>query len=148
MDVQLHHSETDAGAAEQAEKEPIAPKRRMHAWEVVLLSVGAPIWLSLLLVLFAVVFALCVAFWSVIGSLWASFGALAGSVLSLIACGIIFICLGHEISGIALIGAGLVCTGLSIFFFIGCKSATKGAVWLTRVAVHGIKRCFVRKENV
>jgi hypothetical protein len=34
--------------------------------------------------------------------------------------------------GTALIAAGLVCAGLSIFLFFGCKVATKGILLLTK----------------
>lgn len=129
-------------------KEKITPKRKMRAWEIVLLSVGAPVWVSLLIAAFAVVLSLNVALWSVIASLWSSFGALAGSSLGVTVAGVVLICLGHEVSGIAMIGAGLVCAGLSIFFFMGCMAATKGAAWLTRAVVLGIKKCFVKKEEV
>ena len=39
-------------------KERVKPKRRMTAWEIVLLAVGSPVWLSLLIALLAVVLSL------------------------------------------------------------------------------------------
>ncbi len=129
-------------------KEKITPKRKMRAWEIVLLSVGSPIWVSLLIAALAVVLSLYVSLWAVIVSLWASFGAVVGSAIGVTVFGIGFVCVGREVAGLAMIGAGLVCAGLSIFFFLGCKLATKGATWLTRAIVLGIKKCFVKKEEV
>ena len=37
-------------------KEKISPKRKMRAWEIILLILGSPVWLSILIALFAVVF--------------------------------------------------------------------------------------------
>ena len=63
-------------------KERIKPKRRLKAWEIVLLALGSPIWLSLGVAAAAVIFALYVTVWSVIASFWSVFASLA--VLSLI----------------------------------------------------------------
>lgn len=127
-------------------KEKITPKRKLYPWEIVLFWVGSPIWFSLLLVAFSVVLALYVSLWAVVLSLWASFGAVVVSALAGVVSGILYLCMGHIIIGLATVGAGLACAGMSIFFFMGCKMATKAAVWLTRTIVRGIKKCFVSKE--
>lgn len=130
-------------------KEKVTTKRKMRAWEIVLLILGAPIWFSLLIAAFAVALSLYVSLWAVIVVLWgAGFGTLVGCAFGITAAGIIFLCIGREIAGMVLIGAGLVCAGLSIFFFIGCKAATKGVVWLTGKMALAIKKCFMKKEEV
>ena len=128
-------------------KERIKPKRRMKAWEIVLLVLGSPIWLSLAVAAFAIVLSLYVVLWSVIISLWSVFGALAGCAFCGVVAGVGFAVLGHVLSGIAMVGAGLVCSGLAIFAFFGCKAATKGTLLLTKKIVLGIKKCFVGKEK-
>ena len=62
-------------------RERLLPKRRLKAWEIVLLALGSPIWLSLGIAAAAVILALYVSLWAVIVSLWAVFGALAACVL-------------------------------------------------------------------
>ena len=52
-------------------------KRHHKAWEIVLLVLGSPIWLSLLISVAAVILSLYVSLWSVIVALWASCIALA-----------------------------------------------------------------------
>ncbi len=128
-------------------KEKIKPKRRFKAWEIVLLALGSPIWLSLALAALAVALSLYAALWSVLVSLWAVF-------ISLAACGSVGVFGSIALSlstgalgGIALIATCLVCAGLAIFSFFGCKAATKGTVWLTRKMILGTKKCFVRKEK-
>lgn len=129
-------------------KEKIKPKRRLRAWEIVLLALGSPIWLSLAIAAFAVILSVYVVIWSVIISLWAVFGSLIGCAVGGFAAGIGFAISLNSLGGVALIGAGLVCAGLAIFLFYGCKEATKGTALLTQKIALGIKKCFVGKEKV
>lgn len=128
-------------------KEKIRPKRRLKAGEILLLSLGAPLWLPLLIAAFAVVLSLYISLWAVIVSLWASFGALAGSAVGGIAAGVGLLIVGKGIAAIPLISGGLVCAGLTIFLLLGCKAATKGIVLITRKALIGIKLRCLRKED-
>lgn len=128
-------------------KERIKPKRRMQAWEVVLLVLGSPIWLSLLITAFAVIFSLYVVLWSVVISLWAVFASLIGCAIGCIAAGIGVAVGINSLTGVAMIGAGIVCAGLSIFMFYGCKAATKGSAVLTKKLPLWIKNCFIKKEE-
>ncbi len=121
-------------------KEKIKPKKRLGAWEITLLVLGSPLWLSLLLSAFAVIFSLFVALWSVIVSLWAVFVSLLCCAIGIIIGAIILSINAHILTGIAMIGASFVCAGLSIFFFFLCKVATKGTFWLTKKTVFWIKR--------
>lgn len=128
-------------------RERITPKKRMSAWEIVLLVLGSPVWLSLLIAVFAVILALYVSLWSVILSLWAIFVSLICCALGSLAAAVIGFAQGEGLAGIAVTGTGIVCAGLSVFLFFGCKSATKGALLLTKKITLLIKNCFVKKEN-
>jgi uncharacterized membrane protein len=129
-------------------KEKVKKKRKIGALEIVLLVLGSPIWLSLLIVAFAVVLSVYVVIWSVIVSLWAVFASLAGVAVGGIFAGVIFVCNSNLLIGIAMFGASLVLAGLSIVSFFGCKAATKGILILTKKMALGIKNCFVKKEEV
>ncbi|MCQ2440387.1 MAG: DUF1700 domain-containing protein [Clostridia bacterium] len=129
-------------------KERITPKKKLSVWEIVLLVLGSPIWLSLLIAVFAVILSLYISLWSVIIALWAVFVSLIGCVLGGIAGGIVFACCGNVLTGIAMIGASLVCAGLSVFMFYGCKAVTKGILILTKKIAVWIKNCFIKKEEV
>lgn len=126
-------------------KEKIKPKRRIKAWEIILLILGAPLWLSILIAIFAVVFSLYLSLWAVIVSLWASFVAVIGSALGGIMSGIVLGIYKNALTGVALISAGLVCIGLSILFFYGCKVATKGILLLTKKIILAFKKSFIKK---
>lgn len=128
-------------------KEKIKPKKRLKGWEITLLAVGSPLWLSLLIAAFAVVIALYAVLWAVVISLWAVFTSVAVCAPAGVLAGAVFLCNGNVTSGIAMIAAGLVCAGLAIFLFYGCKAVTKGAVWLTKNILLAIKRCFIKEEK-
>ena len=129
-------------------KEKIKPKRRLKAWEIMLLVLGSPIWLSLLIAAFAVILSLYASLWSVIISLWAVFGSLVCGAFGGIVAGIVFVLSGNGLTGIAMFGAGFLCAGLSIFLFFGCKAATKGTLLLTKKIALGIKNYFVKKDEL
>ncbi len=128
-------------------RETVKTKRRLRVWEIVLLVLGSPVWLSLLLAAFAVVLALYLSLWAVVVSLWSVFASLVGCAFAGVAGGIILICFGNALSGIAMIGAGLACAGLSIFLFFGCKAATVGTAVLAKKLVIWTKRAFVKQED-
>lgn len=128
-------------------KERVRPKKHLGAWAITLLAVGSPIWLALLIAAFAVLLSVYVSLWSVVVSLWATFGALAGTAFGGVLGGTAFALGGYPTAGLAVLSAGLVCAGLSIFGFYGCRMATKGAAILTKKIAIGIKIAFVGKES-
>ena len=127
-------------------KDKIKPKRKLRAWEIVLIAVGAPLWLPLAVAALAVILAIVVSVWSVVVSLWSVFASVAASGAACVALGVCLIVFGKVYFGIAAIGMGLFCAGLSIFIFLGCKAATRGMALLTKGAIIGIKNCFVKRE--
>ena len=128
-------------------KEKMTKNRKLKTLEILLLVLGSPIWLSLLIAAFAVIISVYVSLWAVIISFWAVFISLLGAGLCGIAGGTVFAFYNTVITGIAILGAGFVCVGLSIFAFFGCKAATKGFLLLTKKTVCGIKNCFIKKEE-
>ena len=129
-------------------KARVKPKRKMAVWEVVLLVLGSPLWLALLVTLFAAVLSLYIALWSVVISLWAVELALAATVLAGVVALPISLIQGNVWAGIALLGAGIFAAGLSMFGFYGCLYATKGACLLGKKLFLFVKSCFIRKEAV
>lgn len=127
-------------------KERIQPKRRLRAWEIVLLAIGSPLWISLLIAFFAVVLSLYLSLWSVVITLWSVFVSLIACTIGGVGAGAVLAFGEYPLSGLAMIGAGLVFGGLSVFLFYGCKAATKGAMALAKAMVRGIKKAFVKKE--
>lgn len=127
-------------------KERIKPKRKMKAWEIVLLALGSPIWLSLAIAALAIVISLFAVLWSAILSIWAIFASLVACSFGGFVSGIFFVMCGNTLTRIAMIGASVFCAGVAIFAFFGCRAATRGIILLTKKIALGIKKCFVKKE--
>lgn len=125
--------------------EKIKPKRKLRVWEIVLLVLGSPIWISLLVAALSVIISVYAVVWAGVVALWAVFGALIGCAVGGVVGGVFFAISGSALSGLAVIGGGFVCGGLSIFLFFGCMAATKGVAWLTKNVVVAIKNCFIKK---
>ncbi|MBE6587227.1 MAG: DUF1700 domain-containing protein [Ruminococcaceae bacterium] len=128
-------------------KERIKPKRELRAWEIVLIVLGSPIWLSLLIAFAAVIISVYAALWSVIISFWAAFATFVGSSVGVFTVGIVYLCTVNTGAGLALLGAGFVLGGISIFCFIGCSAATKGLLLLTKKFAVLIKNCIAGREK-
>ncbi len=129
------------------EKKKVKQKRRLKAWEILLLALGSPIWLSLAIAAFAVILSLYVVVWSVIVSIWAVFASFIACSVCGTAAGVLFTVCDNPLVGIATAGVGILCSGLAIFLFFGCKAATKGTVLLTKKIALGIK-LFIKKETI
>lgn len=129
-------------------KERISPKRQLRVWELVLIIVGSPIWLSLAIAVIAVIFSVYVSLWAVIISLWSVFVALAVSALACILSSAITFFIGNVFISLGLFSAGLICAGLSIFMFFGCKAISKCILQLTKKFAIWIKNCFIKKEEL
>lgn len=127
--------------------EKIKPRRRLSAWEIVLIAVGSPIWISLLAAFFAVDLSIYVSIWSVCISLWAAEVSFIASALGGVVGGISLLVTGNTAGGLFLIGCGLALAGLSIPFSMGCRILTKGLLLLTKKIAVAIKKLFIRKEK-
>ena len=134
-------------AAQITADQPAGTAKKRNPWMVLLLILGSPIWIAILASLFAVVLTLYISLWAIVISLWAVFASLAACGLAGVAGGIGFACGGHVLPGIALSGAGLVCAGLAILLFFGCRAATKGTAILGKKIFILIKKCFRKKEG-
>lgn len=128
-------------------KERIRPRKRLTGWQITLLVLGSPLWLSLLIGAFAVVLSLYIVLWAVVICLWAAFASVAACSLAGFCCGTSFACRGYGLQGVAMLGAGFVLAGVSIFLFFGCKAATKGTVLLSKKIGIGIKKLFIKQKE-
>lgn len=119
-------------------RERIRPRRRPKAWEIVLLALGSPIWLSLAVAAIAVILAVYV-------SLWAVFAALAVCAVGSVPACVILAAGGSGAPGAAMLAAGIVCAGLSVFMFYGCKQATRRIALATKKFAMWIKNRLIKK---
>lgn len=128
-------------------QEKKARRGGIRAWEVLLLVLGAPLWLPLLMAVLAVVLALYVALWAVVIALWAVVAAVILTGVVAVAAGIVELCQMHLPQGLVLLGGGLVCLGLCALLFLLMKLITVGTVKLCKLVWTGIKSLFVGKKG-
>ena len=128
-------------------KEKIKPKRSIAWWEILLIILGSPLWITLLAALFAIVIAVYAVIWSCIASIWAVDVALAGAFLGGAVSSILLFCTATVPSGIAMLGIALFSAGAALAFFFVCRIATVGTAKLTKKIAIGIKRLFIKKED-
>lgn len=128
-------------------RERITGRRRMGAWEIILLVLGFPLWFPLLIAALVLVLCAYVVFWALVVCLWAVFVSFIAGAVCGVAGGVIDFLRGYRREGVMIIGAGLLLAGLSVFMFFACRAATLGAAKLTKKIALGIKSLFVRKEK-
>lgn len=147
-------SEEDAvaevGAAEdivgQITAEKPKQKRKMSTSQILLIILGAPLWLPLLIAAVAVVVFVYVSLWSVVISLWATFASLVACGAAGMFVGAGFVVAGNVLSGGATIAAGAVCAGVAVFLFFGCKATTRFAVWIGKKSVRWLADRVLKEE--
>ena len=122
-------------------------KRRMTGLEITLLIVGFPIWLPILISVFAVIFAVYISLWAVVISLYATDLAMAACAPTGILAAVVLVASGKPTAALLFLGAALVLAGLAILLLFGCNATAKGMWKLCRLTLRGTKACFIRKKG-
>ena len=118
---------------------PCAPpkeKRGLKAWEIVLLILGSPLWLSLLLAVFAVILSVYISVWAVVISLWASAVAVTVCTLPLLALAVLLFIKTDAVGGILSIGAACITLGIGLCLLVLSLSLSKLVCSLTGRILH------------
>ncbi len=128
-------------------RERVKQRSTLRTWEIVLLSVGSPVWVSLLLAAVIVFLALYVVLWTLVAVVWIVGAAFAVAAVAGIATAIPAVAQGSVAAALFFLGAGLALAGLSIFTYFGARAATRGTLRLSKAVWNGTKRTLVRKEK-
>lgn len=124
-------------------KERIKPGRKLKSWELILIILGSPIWVSMVIAAIAVIFSIYVAVWSIVVAVYAAdLGLAVGAI-----CAPVYGIFTFSASGMMMIGIGVFCAGAAIALFIGCIKFTGVMVKLTRSILLGIKSLFIKKDE-
>jgi len=135
------------------------PDKRRSAWVIVLLVLGAPVWLPLLLAAAAVALALLIALaaialaalivlWALALSLYAVALSLAVSAVACVPAAVIEFVGGNVPGALFLLGAGLVCGGAAALLLPAINRLAKIMLRLTGRMLRGIGKCFTRRRAV
>ena len=127
-------------------KERVKPKRRIQAWEIVLIAVGFPLWLPLLITAFALIMVAYILVWALVIVTYTVELATSVAGLAAIIAGAAAFFSGAHWYGIGLAAGGIMCIGFSILFIFACIGATKASISLTRCIILSIKKKFVSRR--
>jgi uncharacterized membrane protein len=114
-------------AADVLAEQGVSGKEKRSGWSVALIALGSPLWLVLLLAVGAVLLSMYAVVWAVIITLFSCVAALGAGALA----GVFALCLfwtAYPMTGLFLLGVGLVCAGLGIFLFFPVLALTKRLV--------------------
>jgi uncharacterized membrane protein len=128
-------------------KAKIKAKRTLRLWEIVLIILTLPIWLSLILAVVSVIFSVYISIWAVVVSFWAVGISIFAMALASLASGLaLLIIAGNAGAGIVFFGAAIFFAGIGIFGFWVCKELTVFICKLSKLILKWIKNCFIKKE--
>lgn len=136
--------------AEAPSPAPVKASRSGHswkAWEVLLLVLGSPIWIPLLAAAAIILLAVFLVLWAVILVLYAADLSFTAGAVAGVLGGILLAVTGDPAQGVLLLGAGLICAGVTILLFFGCNQTAKGAAYLSGRILAGIRGCFIQKGD-
>ncbi len=121
-------------------------KRKYKAWEIVLLILGSPIWVSLLLSLLSVLLSFYIVLWTAVLVLYVCVLSFAVCLPAGVLSGIFLLCVGEAAQGSLTIGAGLICGALGMALFPGCNALAAGCLRFTKRLILWMVKPF-RKEK-
>ena len=127
--------------------EKVKQRRSLKAWEILLLVLGSPVWLPLLIAAFAVCLSLYIVLWAVLISVWAVDLSLAVSAVGGLFMAAFDLVKSNPAGAAFMLGAAIVCAGLTILLFFGCLELTRGLLRLTKKMLLGVKAMFIGKEK-
>ena len=128
-------------------KEKVKPKRKMRAWEIVLLSLGSPIWISLAAAAFAVIISVYVCLWAAEICIYAANITFFAGGVSGLGLTVVYFIQSNVGAALLVLGAGILCVGIGLLMLGVCRKSTKGMISLTKKICLGIKKMLVRKET-
>ncbi len=127
-------------------KESVKPKRALKAWEIVLLVLTSPVWVSLLIAAFVIIISAYIVIWSLLISVWSIELVFSLGSVYIAANAVVFISQSRFWQCMAYFGASIAFVGIAILMFFVCKKAFKGAIVLTKKITESTKLIFIRKR--
>lgn len=126
-------------------KEKIKPKRKLRAWEIILIILGFPLWFPLALTALILIFVFYLLIWIlVLVSYTVEFSLVAAAV------GGLFIFAAYLVNGdfnLVSLGLSVMSAGGSFLFLFPCYWATKGTIKLSHFIITRIKMLFINKKE-
>lgn len=128
-------------------REKVKPKHSLRGWEIALIVLGSPVWVSLAFAAVMVLLAFYLLLWAAVAVLFAAVLAFGCSVIAALVGMITFFAVGNAISGVFMLGMCAVCAGFAILTVLFSGFIAKKVAVCGKKIILGIKRCFVGKEK-
>ena len=106
--------------------------------KILLILLGSPVWLPILIAVFAVVFSVIISLWAVVVSLWVSFAATIVSAPAAVIIGILNVISGSAVYGAVIIVLGFLSGVAAFILFYISLCTTRGVYALTRKSYEAI----------
>ena len=129
-------------------KSRVKPKNGWDVERILLLIVGAPIWIPLLLTLLCVILSVYICIWAVFLALFAAAGSIVVSGFVVIVAPWVTTPVLGWADVLFWTGGGLCLIGLGLFACLGVLAMSKGCVRLTVLFARWIRSLFIRKEAI
>lgn len=128
-------------------RKKVTLKRSLKVWEIVLIILSLPIWLPLLIGMMAIAVSVYIAIWAMVLSFYACVLSTGFAAIASFAAVIPYFAGGSIAIGMTVLAMGLVSAGITILFFHFSNLMAKGAFWLGKQMIKGIKSLFVGKGD-
>lgn len=140
----ISSEESDSTTTPPKQPNQTTTQKKIATWQIILLILGAPLWLPLLIAAISIIVSLYIALLAIIISFWSIFIAIAITTSCMILAGITLIFTNLGLAGFAMLSIGIFCAGLSILLFFACAFLTKATLLLTKAIIKWIKNRFSR----
>ncbi len=127
-------------------KAKVKPNRALRAWEIILLVLGSPIWLSIMIAVLAVVFSVYIVLWSVVISLYSVVLSVAVTSLVLFIGILVSVLKGLFLNAVIFLALTLVLAGLTILLFVGTNYFAKAMIIVSKLIFKSIKQLFIGRS--
>ena len=126
-------------------RERVRPKRKLRAWEIVLLALGSPVWAPLALAAVIVAAACYGVLWVVLACLYIADASLAVVGLAGLVGAVFCIAQAMGVQAMLSLGFGLMGAGLAVLFFFVCNAAARGTARATRRLALAMRAGFLKR---
>lgn len=128
-------------------KEKVRLKRKLEAWEIVLIILGFPLWFPLLVMALTFILVFIVLLWSGVIVAWSLEGSIIAASINFLINSVYNLFSGAFISSLGMFGTSLLLVGAGIFLFYACVKITELTAKVTKKIVLSIKKALVGGES-
>lgn len=131
--------------AEYPSKKEPSKGVRLRTWHIIMLIIGAPLWISLIAAMLCIIIAFYIVIWALVICFYAVFLALGACGLALILASVLALFYGGAPYFFMLFGCGALLSGLAIMWLLVCNIFAKAVAKVTAKTAKGIFRFFFKR---